>query len=109
MGAPTAMATVNVTVSACREGLPKHRGRAQNQQNERPRPNRPGFKAIPLAKAAVIRLGKRCGNYTVMTAADDHGGHDWLTWGHLPCSTAKPGVRCARPSQMHEGDRDRDV
>jgi len=105
MGAPTAMATVTVTVSACCEGLPKHRGRVQNQQSERPRPSRPGFKAIPPAQVAVIRHGRRCANYTVMTTADDLGGHHWLTWGicHVRWRNRAYGAR--DPSQMHEGDR----
>src|SRR5258705_9427824 len=49
---------------------------------DRPRPSRPGFRAIPLAKIGRIRHGKRYRSYTVMTTADDLGGRHWTTRGH---------------------------
>src|SRR5580704_15289257 len=50
---------------------------------DRPRPSRPGFRAIPLAKIGRIRHGKRYRSYTVMTTADDLGGRHWTTRGHV--------------------------
>ncbi len=82
MGAPTALAAV--TVSARRRGLPQHRGQTpEPAKRTLSWHSRTKIQAIPLAKIGCIRHGKRYGNHTVMTTADDLGERHSMAGGIL--------------------------
>src|SRR6266487_1327120 len=72
MGAPSASAALD-GISPPSGPAPAYGKTPRSSKADRPRPSRPGFRAIPLAKIGRIRHGKRYGNYTVMTTADDLG------------------------------------
>src|SRR5438477_12870646 len=82
MGAPSASAALD-GISPPSGPAPAYGKTPRTSKAARPRPSRPGFRAIPLAKIGRIRHGKRYENYTVMTTADDLGGRHQTTRGHV--------------------------
>src|SRR6266704_1767411 len=90
MGAPSASAALD-GISPPSGPAPAYGKTTRTSKADRPRPSRPGFRAIPLAKIGRIRHGKRYGNYTVMTTADDLGRRQWTTRGHLGAASPHQG------------------